>query len=149
MANLDFLDELARHLIVQVDSLTEGQNIFVNQLPQSPNDCVTLWGLIGTTVQAQRDVPGLQFPRFQLLVRAGDYNEAADLFQACRTALHGMIGVNLPAGFDPEEDPYIRVMRCHVETEGGPIGRDDQGRSEFTCNFLAEYHHVAAPTPEP
>ena len=140
MANLDFLDEIARHLDVQ-NLVTEGTDVFVNELPDDPANCVAIFGLIGTTVQQQRDVPGLQFPRFQLIVRNTDYNDGADKFQAIRSALHGIIGRTLPASANTATDPYIRVMRCHIETDGGPLGRDDKGRTEFSCNFIAEYHH--------
>lgn len=142
MSNLDFLDEIARYLVTQGIG-TAGTNIFVNELPDTPANCVAIFGLVGTTVQQQRDVPGLQFPRFQVVVRNTDYNDAADKFQAVRTALHGKVGLILPVGVNTATSPYIRVMRCHIETDGGPIGKDETGRVEFSCNFTAEYHHYA------
>lgn len=146
MAQLDFLDEIARYLDGAVAGITEGTNIFVNELPESPGDCVSLWGLPGTSPGDSRDVPGLQFPRFQLIVRNADYNTAADLFQLIRTALHGKVNLILPVGVNVATTNYIRVMRCHIDTEGGPLGKDDQGRSEFSANYIAEYHHYD-PTP--
>ncbi len=137
---LDFLDEIARYL----DSLgivTEGTDVFVNKQPGDIDNCVSLFGLVGPTVQAQRDVPGLQFPRFQVIVRNTDYNDASEKFQAVRSALHGIIQQILPVGVNTATTAYIRVMRCHADQEGGPIGEDDKGRSEFSCNFTAEYHH--------
>ena len=140
--NLDILDVLAN----EVKRLNPTLKVFVNKQPPDPSDCVTFFGQTGTVVQAQRDVPGLQFPRFQVVCRAAAYNDAADAAQAVRSVLHGMIGTKLPNGVNTATDPYVRIMRCHVEYEGGPLGEDDQGRTEFSTNYLAEYHHYD-PTP--
>ncbi len=145
MANkLDFLDCLANELVRQSKATTG--KIFVGKLPATPDDSIALFGQTGSVVQQQRDVPGLQFPRFQVVTRAKGYNDAADAAQGVRDVLHGMIGVILPHGVNTATDPYIRVMRCHIEYEGGPLGEDDQGRSEFSTNYLAEYHWYD-PTP--
>lgn len=134
----DFLDLLAGHLIAQ-GAATSG-SIFVNKHPADPDNCITLMGSTGTNLTSSRDVAGLQFPRFQVVVRNTDYNDASDALDAVRNALHGMIGEILPAGVNVATTPYIRVMRCHAEQDGGPIGEDEQGRTEFSINFIAEYH---------
>ena len=139
---IDFLDALANYLIDE--SVVETGHIFVNKLPPDPNDCVALLGLVGPTSDTTRDVPGLQFPRFQAIIRAVDYNDANDKYQAVRAAMHGIVGITLPADANVNTDPYIRVMRCHTDQDGGPIGEDDQGRTEFSVNFTAEYHHYEA-----
>lgn len=145
MANLDFLDCLANELI-RLNAATSGQ-IFVGKQPATPDECITILGQTGSVVQQQRDVPELQFPRFQVICRAANYNDAADLAQGVRDVLHGMISRLLPYNVDIDDDPAIRVLRCHVEYEGGPLGEDGQGRFEFATNYLAEYHHVPAQTP--
>lgn len=139
MARLDFLDCLANELI-RLEVIATG-HVFVNKQLSTPDDCLAFFGLPGTNIQDQRDVPGLQFPRFQLVARDADYNDASDLAQAARDVLHGMVGVILPHGVNTDEDPYIRVMRCHADIEGGPLGEDDQGRSEFSTNYIAEWHY--------
>lgn len=144
MANLDFLDELANFLEAQSIG-TAGEDIFVNKQPASVDNCIALFGRVGTNVQEQRDVPGLVLPRFQVLVRNKDYNDAADTYQAVRSALHGMINQYLPSDADIEEDDFIRVLRCHVDSEGGPLGEDGQGRTEISGNFVAEYHLYEQP----
>lgn len=154
MAQLDFLDEAAAHLQAQ-NVGTTGTSIFVNKSPDSTeleginSAIVVLYGLPGTTMMDQRDVPELQVPRFKVYVRAADYNDAADMFQNVRTALHGLIGAIWPSTANTESDAYIRVLRCHVDQEGGPIGEDKIGRSEFACNFATEYHYVSAPEENP
>ena len=124
----DFLNEVADYLQSQAVG-TVATDIFIGKLPPSPDNCVALFGLIGTTLGQQREVAPLQFPRFQVLVRNESYDAASDKLQAVRTALHGKYGLMLA---------NWRVLRCHVETEGGPIGSDDQDRFEFSVNFIAE-----------
>lgn len=140
---IDFLDQIAQHL-QSVGVGTLSTSIFVNKQPPDPDTVVSVHGRPGPTSGAQRDVPEIQQPRFQVIVRAQDYNQASDLFQQVRTALHGQIGLILPANADLETDEYFRVMRCHAEQEGGPIGEDTQGRVEFSINFIAQCHYHAA-----
>lgn len=124
----DFLDTLA--------DLLEAKGIdrvFVGKQPPSPDKCITLLGLPGTTLTDSRDVKEMQFPRYQLLARAKTYSEASALFQQARNVLHGIIGLDI-------DD--IRIKRNHVEQEGGSLGEDDKGRSEFSCNFIAQYHVI-------
>jgi hypothetical protein len=130
-----FYDEIATKLDTDVAALIftaeTGRNVFLGVLPADPDTCVALFGLPGTNIMDQRDVPGLQFPRFQFITRSADYEEAATLLQSIRSSLHGLIGYNTS---------HYRIMRCHAEQEGGPLGQDDQGRFEFSINFMAEYH---------
>lgn len=130
-----FFDELATYLDTQQASLIftadSGRNVFLNELPADPEACVAFFGQAGTTLGAQRDIPGLQFPRFQVVSRSEDYEEAATLMAAVRDTLHGIIGLSLTS---------YRLMRCHAEQEATPLGQDAQGRHEFACNFIAEYH---------
>lgn len=137
---LDFLDEMARHL-QHAGVGTTATDIFTNKQPADPDDCVTLVGATGTNVQEQRDIPEFQLPRFQCIVRAADYNDASSKFQETRSVLHGMIGVFLPYGVNTTTQEYIRVLRCHIDIEGGPLGEDDRGRSEFSATYIAEYEY--------
>lgn len=140
--NQDFLNELADYLEDQsvgtVATVSNSGNIFIGKLPASPNNCIALLGLPGTILADSRDVASLNFPRFQVLIRNEDYSDGAQKLIAVRTALHGLLGYYLP---------HWRIMRCHAEQEGGPIGSDDQDRFEFTINFIAELNDEDAPTP--
>lgn len=135
-----FFDELATYLDAQQASLVftndNGRNVFLNELPADPEACVAFFGQAGTTLGAQRDIPGLQFPRFQVVARSDDYEEASTLIAAVRDTLHGIINLQLS---------NYRLMRCHAEQEATPLGQDGQGRHEFACNFIAEYHNYTPP----
>lgn len=130
-----FLDEVASKMAAEVDGLVfdneNGRNVFVGELPAEPNTCVAFFGLPGDNLMAQRDIPELTFPRFQIITRSADYEEAATLLYGVRTSLHGLIDYHLPSW---------RIMRLHAEQEGGPLGQDAQGRFEFSINMIAEYH---------
>lgn len=135
-----FFDELAAYLDTQQELIIftedEGRNTFLDELPEDPEDCVAFFGLVGTTLNASRDVKELQFPRFQVITRSADYETANTLLQAVRASLHGIIGLQL--------DNW-KIMRLHAEQDGGPIGRDDQGRHEFSINMIGEIYAYTPP----
>lgn len=130
-----FLEEMATYLDEQnaelIYTLEASRNVFKGVLPPDPDTCVALIGASPQTLGQNRDVAELQFPKFQVITRSDDYEEAADLMALVRATFHGKIGLSLTS---------YRVLRCHAEQEGGPIGQDDQGRHEFSCNFIAEHH---------
>lgn len=124
----DFLNELGDYLATAGIG-TVATNLFIGELPASPDNCVALLGLPGSVIGQAREVATLQFPRFQAIIRNTSYDTASDKLQAVRTALHNKYGVILP---------HWRILRMHAEQEGGPIGTDDQDRFEFSINFIAE-----------
>ncbi len=134
---MSFFEELASYLEDQdatfVFDTEAGRNTFVGVLPPEPDTCISFVGLPGTNIMAQRDVKGLHFPRYQIITRSKDFEEAAELFEKARAVLHGVIAKNIGE---------YRLMRSHAEQEGGPIGEDDQGRFEYSCNFIAEYYKI-------
>lgn len=128
----DFFNEIADYMAdasVAPDIGTVATDIFIGELPPSPDNCVAIFGLPGQVIGDQREVAPLQFPRFQVIVRNTNYDTASAKMQDVRTKLHGKYGVDLASW---------RVLRCHAEQEGGPIGSDDQNRFEFSINFVAE-----------
>lgn len=129
-----FLDNIGSYLDTNNASMVfntdSGRNVFT-ELPADPDTCVALLGLPGTTLGQARDVAGLTFPRFQVITRSKDYETAAALMKEVRDTLHGKIGITLA---------NYRLLRCHAEQDGGPIGQDEQGRHEFSINMIAEYH---------
>lgn len=131
----DFLNELADYAVTQTGIGTVGTDVFVGNLPALPDDCQALFGLPGTFINNAREVASLGFPRFQVVSRAESYETASDNLTAWRTALHNKYAIILP---------HFRVLRCHAEQEGQPIGKDDQGRFEFVINFVAEYNAETA-----
>lgn len=128
MAN--FYSELADYMEGEDATL---DSIVTGFLPGDFDNCIAIIGIAGTTLFDQRDVPALKFPRFQVLVRNTDFDEAENQMNKVRAVLHGLIGVSLPS---------FRIMRLHVEQEGGALGQDEQGRFEFGINFTGEIHET-------
>lgn len=133
----DFLNLLADYL--EANSITP---VKTGVYPADPDDCIALLGLTGANIGAQRDVSDLRFPRFQVIVRNADYEDAHNVFSAVRELLHGKVGLTLPTSATGA--PYVRIMRLFADQEGGPIGQDDNGRYEFSINFSAEIYYVNA-----
>lgn len=131
----DFLNELADYAATQTGISAVGTGVFVGKLPSDPDTCQALLGLPGTVIGDQREVSSLAFPRVQIISRAESYETASDKMTAWRTALHNKYNLILP---------HFRILRCHAEQEGGPIGQDDQGRFEFSINFIIEYNAETA-----
>lgn len=128
----DFLNEVADYLALASpapDCGTVGTDIFIGELPATPDDCIALFGLPGNYIGDQREVASLQFPRFQVICRATSYDTASQKMQNVRSKLHGIYSVDIGSW---------RILRCHAEQEGGPIGSDDQNRFEFSINFISE-----------
>lgn len=130
----DFLNEIADYLATQSIG-TVATNIFIGKMPPDPDNQVAIFGLLGGTIGEQREVADLHFPRFQVIIRNTNYETGSTKLEAVRTALHGKYGLQLASW---------RVLRLHAETEGGPIGTDDQDRFEFSINFLAEINAQAS-----
>jgi hypothetical protein len=135
-----FLDEIADYLAdatTAPDIGTVGTDIFVNKLPTSPDNCVAILGLTGPLLaSSNRHISSLVFPRFQVFIRNKDDALGAAKLADVRTKLHAKYGVLLP---------NWRIMNCHAEQEGGPIGTDEQDRSEFSINFIAEVNAQTNP----
>lgn len=131
----DFLDETADYLATQGIG-TVGTDIFVGDVPPDPNNLVSLFGITGSNLNRDsRQVGTLHFPRFQVFVRNTDYANASAKLEAVRTALHAKYGIALP---------NWRIMALHADQEGGPIGKDGEGRFEFTINLTAELNAETA-----
>lgn len=134
----DFLNEVAKYLqdqSVGIYTTDATRNIFVGKIPSKTVECIVLLGLPGNIPNDARQVNSLGWPRFQVFIRSESYDDASDLLTAVKTALHAKYGVILP---------HWRIMACHEDQEGGPIGQDEKGRFEFSINFTCEVNHETA-----
>lgn len=139
MPSTDFLDQVASYLDTQnvgVYDADSGRNIFVNDQPAEPVECITLFGNEGLTLPESKNIRSLIHPRFQVVCRSADYDAASALHYAVRDALHARYGIILA---------NWRILECHAEQEGGPVGKDKQNRHEFSCNYMAEANAQTAP----
>ncbi len=126
----DFVDDVAVYLGTQGIGNTSGAsvNVFAGKYPDTPDNIVAVLGLEGGQ-QPNSNVREFIYPRFQVVIRNTDYDTGASKFQAVRTALHVLIGADFA---------HHKVLRCHVQSDGGPIGQDDKDRYEWSINFYAQ-----------
>lgn len=126
----DFYTELAEYIEAQ-DATVD--TVFTGPLPPDPTDCSAIIGRVGTTLNSSRDIEGMMFPRFQVISRNTDFNDCVDEMNKIRTVIHGMIMVSLTSW---------KVLRLHVDQEGGPLGQDDKGNFECSINYLAQIREL-------
>lgn len=126
MAN--FWDDIADYLADEGVG-TVGEDIFVGKCPPEPDDCIAIIPGSAGTSQPSMYIPDFIYPRFQIYIRASNFSAGADKLAEVRAALHVKIGLMLN---------NHRALRIHAQQEGGPIGDDGQGRSEFSINFFAQ-----------
>lgn len=136
----DFLDEVADYLQTQgvgtVASAINTGDIFIEDIPPDPTNVIVILGATGVSIPGgSRQIGTLNFPRFQVYVRNTSYTTASAKLKAVRDALHAKYGVILP---------NWRILSCHADQEGGPVGKDDSGRFEFSINFTTEVNAEAA-----
>lgn len=120
------IDDLGTYL--QTQSIgTLGTDLFQGHLPDTPDNCVAIFETGGPA--PNKDLP-LNKPTFQVIVRNASYATGRDKLEAIRTALHRKSNLSLVSG---QTFAYYIL----AQSEGGHIGRDANGRDEFSMNFQA------------
>lgn len=126
MANL--IDEVGQYLDAQgVGTLAD--TLFLAYLPEDTTDTfdITVLNTGGTTPDAY--LPTNE-PTFQVYIRANDYETGLAKLNAVRQALHRQANVQLVTS-------GIYFYFILAISEGGHLGRDEQGRDLFSINFRA------------
>lgn len=118
---------------------TPGGTIYLTALPTTPDEAIAIARYGGTEADSR-----LPYDEVSLQVRArgtaADARAGEALAQAAYDALHGCGYRRLPGG------TWLQLAVC---TGGGPayIGRDENGRHEWTVNVRAEVERVTAHRP--
>jgi hypothetical protein len=135
----DLLDGIARHLdalsLLTYDPEGADGDTFLDDMPSQPDRAVAI-----TSYQAGVEPDSLlpyDEPRIQVRTRDLDPTAARKRCKALYDELHGLGPVDLPDG--------TRLILC-VALQGGPtaIGKDQNGRAEYVCNFRAEHRTPSA-----
>ena len=119
-----FIEQVATYLQAQALG-TIATNIFVGSLPPTPDNCIAVINTGG--VAPSIDIPD-KTPTFQVIIRNTNYETGETTLSSVRTALHQFMNDTLVTG-------QTYVYSIFAVAEGGHIGRDDQGRDEFSINF--------------
>lgn len=131
-----FLDDVGTYLAANgVGNVTGGSvNIFVGMVPPDPANLVAILGLTGYNIPDMY-IKEFIYPRFQIFVRNTDFDTGEAKLKAIRDLLHVQIDLDLT---------NHKVLRCHADQEGGPLGEDPEtGRFEWSINFSAQARYVA------
>jgi hypothetical protein len=126
---------LARHLGDVVDELTyaedEGGNIFIDDLPESPDTAVAVLASTGIAYEPDSKLPYDPF-YVQIVVRSTSNPDwALDVWEGVYSALHGLRNFTLPDG------TYVVFA---IASGGSPIrlGPDAAGRYRYSMNLRGE-----------
>lgn len=123
-----------------------GGNIFINSLPDQPNEAIGIFGTGGPMIDPRNEYAGRAI---QVLIRTvpNDPRPGERLAQAVIDRLKGFNSGYLAAGGN-------WIVDIAAQQDGpNNIGQDENGRYEFSQNFLIEMKKeitpVAAPEPTP
>lgn len=123
--------EVATYLASQglgtFDTTGTSGTIFVEVLPESPDECVAVYSRAGSG--SDSGLP-YDYPNVQVLVRGTqDPRGAESVAKSIYDALHGLRNISLTVG-------GTWLVGCKG-IQSGPvhIGRDDNGRHEYSLNF--------------
>jgi len=122
-------------LIEQVGQYLEDQgigtvatDIFLGYQPDTPDNCIAVILTSGNTPSI--DIPTKE-PRFQILIRNTNYETGDGKLTTIRNTLHQFRNGYLQSG-----ETYFYYI--YAVNEGGAIGRDVNGRDEFSINFYCK-----------
>ncbi len=121
------IEEIANYL-VNLGMGTMGSSIFLGHLPPSPDNAITVLDTGG--VEPDRELP-IDNPTFQVIVRNTDYETGYNNLLAIKEALHKKANWQIY-----ENGKYYYYI--FALSNGGHIGRDDNGRDEFSINFIGK-----------
>lgn len=135
---------LSNHGIGRFEEGGSGGNIFINSMPSSPNEAIAIYATGGPMIDPRNEYAGRAI---QVLIRtaANDPRPGETRAQAVIDVLKGFNSGYLAAGGN-----YIVDISAQQD---GPnnIGTDENGRYEFSQNFIVQLvkdeQPVAAPEP--
>lgn len=122
MANI--ADNVADYLEDQAIG-TVGTDIFVGRIVPDPSDQIVVYATGGP--QPSKHLAAMKEMTIQVYIRNTSFTAGNTKLEAVRLALHKKHGLTL--------DNH-RILFSMASAEGGHIGQDEEGRDEFSINFL-------------
>lgn len=111
---------------------TLGTNLYFGVRPQTAPDRCVLVAFNGGG-SSFFDLPDRRDQMVQVLARSKDYTQAYDDSVAVWNAIQGLSGISLPEIVTGEE---WEAMTIEAVNPPQYIGPDDQGRHEFSTNYI-------------
>lgn len=124
---MSVVSDVATYL--QTNSIgTLGTNLFKQFYPDIDGALVAVLDTGGQ--QPEEDIP-LYLPTFQVFVRSTSYALGKAKLEAIRDLLHRQANVQLVSG-----GTYFYYILA--QSNGGSIGRNENGKDEFSINFICK-----------
>lgn len=135
----DLSDGIAQYLAARghgtYDEAGVTGDMFIEQMPSTPDECVVLTVYGGSESDS---LLGYDEPRLQVRVRGTtDPRVSRNRCQAIRGELHGLGPVVLPDGTH-------LILSVALQAAPEPLGADSNRRHEHVCNFRMEIRSVTA-----
>lgn len=102
---------------------TIGVDIFYSQLPPSPDNVVVAFEYAGEPPELHSNV---EHPGLQIMVRNKSYDAGRQKIEQVRNALHGVAETIINGH---------RYLLIQARQSPESLGRDENGRALFVCNF--------------
>lgn len=102
-----------------------GQNIFIGDIPTSPDDCICLYEYAGNAPEFAYGV-NIDKPGLQVRVRNLSYFKCRQKIQDIQNILHGKRNIILNG---------THYTSIHAVQGVTPLGKDENNRIEFVQNF--------------
>ena len=116
-------------LLQQANIGVIGTNIFLSNMPASPDACVALYEYAGNARERSFGGDVLESPGLQVRVRNTTYSAARTKIESVIAALDGVNNTTV------NNKRYLSVL---VQQSPTPMGSDQNGRKEFTVNFIVQ-----------
>lgn len=106
--------------------LTFGTDLFVGNIPSSPDDVVAIFDTPGGLPQLTMDVAKMERPSINIMVRNSDYREGYALAEQIKDALHGRA-----------HETWNSTLYMVIYCVNGPFALmwDENRRIVFSINF--------------
>lgn len=115
-----------------------GGNVFVEQLPNEPDQCVAIYANGGFEADS---LLSYDEPSWQIMVRSGrDPRWGLGMAQSIYSLLHGKRNMTLPDG------TYMVYALCE-QSGANHLAPDDRGRHLFSLNFRSEIQNTTEERP--
>ena len=116
------LDDIKDYL-EQNDIGTFGADLFIGQIPPSPDDCIALFEYAGEPPDLHWEG---EYPGLQVIARAKKYTDARSTIEQVKNVLHGVVEETING---------TRYLLIHARQSPETLGKDENGRQLFVVNF--------------
>lgn len=120
--------DIATYIDTELASLTLGTNLFIGRMPDTPDNCVTLYEYGGSVPDNTMgtSAPSLENPSIQVAVRSTTYAGAVTTIRSIWDKLEAVVDEDLSG---------TRYNRISANQSPFPLDRDTSDRILFVQNF--------------